>query len=98
MISSWTTIIIPSPRERSDIRSLARIYDSIHLQDGGVDAQRSSFLLWGILPFTKAISNTLRGLAETGAEDLHNFVSAAKVLAGSEGDEVGVEDPSMSST
>jgi hypothetical protein len=90
-----------SPRERADIKSLATFFDSIHLQDGGSDTNRSSavkFLLWGISPFIKMISTTLRRLAETGARDLDNFVAAARVLAGAEGDEVEVEDPSTSST
>lgn len=90
-----------SPRERADIQTLAKFFDSIHLQDGGDDNDRSSavrFLLWGISPYIKMISSTLRRLAETGTEGLENFVAAARVLAGEEGDNVDEEDPSMSST
>jgi hypothetical protein len=43
------------------------------------------------------ISTTLRRLAETGARDLDNFVAAARVLAGAEGDDGEVVDPSTSS-
>ena len=90
-----------SPRERADIKSLAKFFDSIHLQDGGSGNSRSSavkFLLWGISSFIKMISTTLRRLAETGARDLDSFVAAARVLAGAEDDEVDVEDPGTSST
>jgi len=85
-----------SPRERSDIRSLAKFFDSIHLQDGADNSRSPAvrFLLWGISPFIKMISTTLRRLAETGARDLEK-VAAARVLAGVEGDELEAEDPSM---
>ena len=73
-----------SPRERADIQSLAKFFDSVHLQDGGVSTSRSSavrFLLWGISPYMKMISATLRRLAETQAEGYHQFVAAARILA-----------------
>ena len=90
-----------SPRERANIQSLAKFFDSIHFQDEGDDNDRSSavrFLLWGISPFIRMISLTLRRLAENGTESLENLTAAARVLAGEEGDNVDVEDPSMSST
>lgn len=88
-----------SPRERADIRSLAKFFDSVHLQDGGVSTSRSSavrFLLWGISPYMKMISASLWRLAETQVEGYHQFVAAARILAGMEEDEEDEEDPSRS--